>query len=180
VGADDEDRLVGPFDEEARAGECGGHWVVVAERPVGVRQLAGPMGHIADDHRPLALGLDYHADVAPDEAVEGEDSVARQLHADAGRVISRQRSASRSNVSADSTKPQGVRSGDLRGTRPLLCGDHSARMGELAPFEGSKGRSGPRHGVDDNATGSISKPAVKARYDSRRIITGWLGALVAA
>ena len=35
VGADDEDRLVGPFAEEAQAGERSGLRVVVAERPVG-------------------------------------------------------------------------------------------------------------------------------------------------
>ena len=33
MGADDEDRLVGPFGEEARAGERGGLCVVVDERP---------------------------------------------------------------------------------------------------------------------------------------------------
>ena len=64
VGADDEDRLVGPFGEEAPAGEGGVLRVGVGERPVGVRQLAGMVGHVAGDHRPLGLGLDHHADVA--------------------------------------------------------------------------------------------------------------------
>jgi hypothetical protein len=43
--------LLGPFGEEARAGEHGGLRIVVAER---VRHLAGMVGPIAGDHRPLA------------------------------------------------------------------------------------------------------------------------------
>ena len=52
MGADDEDRLVSPFGEETRAGEYGGLRVVVAERPFGVSNLAGVVGHVAGDHRP--------------------------------------------------------------------------------------------------------------------------------
>ncbi len=47
-----------------RAGEQGGLRVVVAERPVGVRHLARVVGYVASDRRPLALGIDHHADVA--------------------------------------------------------------------------------------------------------------------
>lgn len=42
VGADDEDRLVGPFGEEARAGESGGLRVAVAERISTMRVIFTP------------------------------------------------------------------------------------------------------------------------------------------
>ena len=58
MGADDEDRLIRPFGKEARAGQRGDLRVVVAERPVRMRQLAWMVRRVASDHRPLALKLD--------------------------------------------------------------------------------------------------------------------------
>src|SRR5882757_7774148 len=56
VGADNQDRLVGPFGEQLRPGGRRGLGVAVeARRPAGVRQLAGMVGHVAGDHRALPL-----------------------------------------------------------------------------------------------------------------------------
>src|SRR3569832_171269 len=41
VRADHQDRLIGPFDKEPGASTDGGCRVVVGERPVGMRDLAG-------------------------------------------------------------------------------------------------------------------------------------------
>src|SRR5271170_623027 len=60
VGADDQDRLVGPFGEQLRAGGRRASSVtVVACRPLGVRHLAGMMGYVAGDHRALPFRLDH-------------------------------------------------------------------------------------------------------------------------
>src|SRR6202040_2208700 len=52
VGADDQDRLVGPFGEQLRAGGRRDLGVaVVARGPIGVHHLAGMVGNVAGDHR---------------------------------------------------------------------------------------------------------------------------------
>ncbi len=49
-------------------------------RPVGMRQLAWMVGHVAGDHRPLALGLDHHTDVARRVAGGGREPDLRRDH----------------------------------------------------------------------------------------------------
>ena len=65
MGADHQDRLVGPFGEEPRAGRGRRLRVRVEDRrPIRMGHLAGMVGHVAGDHRALAARFDHHADVA--------------------------------------------------------------------------------------------------------------------
>jgi hypothetical protein len=65
VGADNQNRLVGPLGEHLRAGDRRDLGVAVeARRPVGVCHLARMVGYVAGDCRVLPLRFDHHADMA--------------------------------------------------------------------------------------------------------------------
>ena len=81
MGADDQDRLVGPLGEHPGARDRGGLGIAVeGGRPVRVGHLAGMVAHVAGDHRGLAFRLDHHADVAGRMARRGDQP---DLRADA-------------------------------------------------------------------------------------------------